>query len=103
MRGCLWKSDKWLPSYAQKNILDPLAPSLQTRSQSPCQSKFSKTKLSSGMIMYQSNNTRDWQAKLLQEQLEKVMKNARLSKKIQKEKYRERMVDIHKKLVEKIV
>ena len=52
--------------------------------------------------MYQSNKTRDWQAKLLQEQLEKVMKNARLSKKIQKEKYRERMVDIHKKLVEKM-
>ena len=54
------------------------------------------------MIMYQSNKTRDWQAKLLQEQLEKVMKNARLSKKIQKEKYRERMVDIHKKFVEKM-
>ena len=52
--------------------------------------------------MYQSNKTRDWQAKLLQEQLEKVMKNARLSKKIQKEKHRERMVDIHKKLVEKM-
>ena len=52
--------------------------------------------------MYQSNKTRDWQAKLLQEQLEKVMKNARLSKKIKKEKHRERMVDIHKKLVEKM-
>ena len=55
-----------------------------------------------GMIMYQSNKTRDWRAKLSQEQLEKVMKNARFSKKIQRERYRERMVEIHKKLVEKM-
>ena len=34
-----------------------------------------------GMIMNESNKKRDWQAKLSQEQLEKVIKNARLSKK----------------------
>ena len=45
MRGCLRKSDKWLPSYGQKSILDPYAPSLQTRSQSPCENKFLQTKV----------------------------------------------------------
>ena len=58
--------------------------------------------------MFQSNKKRDWWAKLSQEQLEKVMKNSRLSKtkkktkKIQRERYRDRMVEIHKKLVEKM-
>ena len=34
-----------------------------------------------GMIMYQSNKTKDWRANLSEEQLEKKMKNARLPKK----------------------
>ena len=49
MRSCLGKSDKWLPSYAEKTILGSFAPYAQTRSQFPFQTKFSKTKiLSSG-------------------------------------------------------
>ena len=47
MRGCLWKSDKWLPSYAHKNILGPFAPSLKTKFQSPSQTKLKKKKLQS--------------------------------------------------------
>ena len=40
MSGCLWRSDKWLPSYTQKTSLGPIAPNLQTRSQSSCETKF---------------------------------------------------------------
>ena len=40
MRGYLWKSGKWLPSYAQKIILGPLAPNLYTRAQPLWGSKF---------------------------------------------------------------
>ena len=41
--------------------------------------------IAEGMIMYQSNNTRDWQEQILQEQLENVMKDGSLKKKIQRE------------------
>ena len=40
MRSCLWKSGKWLPSYAQKIILDLFAPNLYTRAQVPWGSRF---------------------------------------------------------------
>ena len=41
--------------------------------------------IAEGMIMYQSNNKRDWQEQILQEQLENVMKDGSLKKKIQRE------------------
>ena len=41
MRACLWKSDRWLPSYAPKTILGPFAPNLGTRTHSSCETKFS--------------------------------------------------------------
>ena len=41
--------------------------------------------IAEGMIMYQSDNTRDWQEQILQEQLENVMKDGSLKKKIQRE------------------
>ena len=44
IRGCLWKSDKWLPSYVIKPISDPFGPNLCTRSQSPCKARFSLKK-----------------------------------------------------------
>ena len=47
IKGCLSKSNKWLRSYAQQTILGPFPPNIQTRSQSPCQTKFSKKNLSS--------------------------------------------------------
>ena len=40
----MWKSDWWLPSYASKTILGPFAPNLRIRTQSPCETKFSKKK-----------------------------------------------------------
>ena len=40
IRGCLWKSDKWLPSYVKKPILGPFAPNLCTRTQYPYETKF---------------------------------------------------------------
>ena len=47
MKGCMWKSDRLLPNYAPKTILGPFAPKLHTRTQSPCETKFSKKKWSS--------------------------------------------------------
>ena len=44
IKGSLWKSDKWLPSYTQKTIFSPFAPNLQIQSQSPCETKFKKKK-----------------------------------------------------------
>ena len=44
MRVFLLKSDKQLPSYAPKTILGPFAPNSHTRLQSPCGTKFLKTK-----------------------------------------------------------
>ena len=36
LRGCMWKSDGWLPSYTPKTILGPFALNPHTRPQSPC-------------------------------------------------------------------
>ena len=41
MRGYLWKSGNWLPSYAQKIVLGLFAPNLYTKTQSTWGSKFS--------------------------------------------------------------
>ena len=38
--GVIWKSGKWLPSYAQKIILVPFAPDLYNRAQPPWGTKF---------------------------------------------------------------